>query len=147
MVSGGGDSSGGGAHTAAPAGAHPQRHRGLHGDLLHRELHLSNGGLQVQEDVGLLHVPDLHPHLSDRDDVLDQFLDQARGCASPGNPGSDLPANPLYPARQQSEVSTSCLLHQGMKYVFPLSVISSYEICSLTKIKAKLAELYMIYQM
>ena len=108
---------------------------------------MSGGGVHVQEKVGLLPVPHLRAHLSDRHHVLDQFLDQARGRASPGNPGSDLPANPLYPARQQSEVSTSCLLHQGMKYVFPLSVISSYEICSLTKIKAKLAELYMIYQM
>ena len=77
VVPGGGDSLGGGAHTAAPAGADSQRHRGLHSGLLHRELHLPDGGLQVQEDAGLLHVPDLHPHLSDRDDVLDQFLDQA----------------------------------------------------------------------
>ena len=105
----------GGAHTAPPAGARSQRHGGLHRHLLHRQLHLLDGGVQVQEDAGLLHVPDLHPHLSDRDDVLDQFLDQARGRACPGNTGGDLPADSLHPARQQSEVSTSRLLHQGRK--------------------------------
>ena len=103
----------GGAHTAPPAGARPQRHGGLHRHLLHGQLHLLDGGVQVQEDAGLLHVPDLHPHLSDRDDVLDQFLDQARGRARPCDPGRDLSADPLHPARQQPEVSPSCLLHQG----------------------------------
>ena len=119
VVSGGGDTPGGGANTAPPAGAHTQRHGGLHGHLLHRDLHLSQGRLQVQEDVGLLHVSDLHPHLFDRDDVLDQFLDQTWGCTCPGNPGCDLPADSLHPACQQPEVSTSRLLYQGNKQPHP----------------------------
>ena len=71
------------------------------------------GGVHVQEEVGLLPLPHLRPHLSDRHHVLDQFLDQARGRARPRDPGRDLSADPLHPARQQPEVSPSCLLHQG----------------------------------
>ena len=93
---------------------------------------MPGGGLHVQEKVGLLLVPHLRPHLSDRHHVLDQFLDQARGCPSSGNPGSDLSANPLYPARQQSEVSPSCLLHQGIKYFLYIYV------CSLVKNQGKI---------
>ena len=64
-----------------------------------RELHVSGGGVHVQEEAGLLPVPHLRPHLSDSHHVLDQFLDQARGRACPGNTGGDLPADSLHPAR------------------------------------------------
>ena len=42
-------------------------------------------GHNLMKIVGMIplfqvfHVPHLHPHLSDRDDVLDIFLDQTRG--------------------------------------------------------------------
>ena len=49
----------------------------------------------------------------DNDDV--QLLDQARGGAGPRDAGGDLPPHSLHPARQQSEVSTSRLLHQGLR--------------------------------
>ena len=75
---------------------------------------MSDGGVQVPEEAGLLYVPHVHPDLSDRDDVLDQLLDQAGGCPRPGHAGGDLPPDPLHPARQQSEVSASRVLHQGL---------------------------------
>ena len=74
---------------------------------------MSGGGVHVQAEAGLLPLPHLRPHLPHSHHVLDQFLDQARGCPRPGDPGRDLPADPLHPARQQPEVSTSRLLHQG----------------------------------
>ena len=76
---------------------------------------MSDGRVQVSEKTGLLHVPHLHPNLSDRDDVLDQLLDQAGGGPRPGHAGGHLPPHSLHPARQQSEVSTSRLLHQGLR--------------------------------
>ena len=72
------------------------------------------GGVHVQEEVGLLPLPHLRPHLPDRHHVLDQLLDQARSRVSARDPGRDLSADPLHPARQQSEVSASRVLHQGL---------------------------------
>ena len=79
-----------------------------------RELHVSGGCVHVQEEAGLLPVPHLRPHLSNRDHVLDQLLDQAGGCARPGHAGGHLPPHPLHPACQQSEVSAPCVIHQGI---------------------------------
>ena len=75
---------------------------------------MPDGRVQVSEEAGLLHVPHLHPHLSDRDDVMDQLLDQARGCPRPGHAGGHLSSHSLHPARKQSEVSTSGVIHQGI---------------------------------
>ena len=72
------------------------------------------GCVHVQEEAGLLPVPHLCPHLSDRDHVMDQLLDQARGCPRPGHAGGHLAPHSLHPARKQSEVSTSSVIHQGM---------------------------------
>ena len=55
--------------------------------------------------------------MSDRDDVLDQLLDQAGGCPRPGHAGGDLPPDPLHPARQQPEGAAASLLHQGHRHV------------------------------
>ena len=42
---------GDGDHPPAAAGADPELHGGLHDQLLHRQLHLPRGGLQVQEEA------------------------------------------------------------------------------------------------
>ena len=54
---------------------------------------MSDGGVQVPEEAGLLHVPHVHPHLSDCHDVLDQLLDQTRGSTSPSDTGGDIIAD------------------------------------------------------
>ncbi len=47
--------------------------------------------------------------------VLDLFLDQARGRPRPGHPGRHQPAHPLDAARKQPKVAPAGLIHKGTK--------------------------------
>ena len=49
----------------------------------------------------------------------------ARGRAGTCDPGRHLPAHPLHPARQQSEVPAPCILHQGN-----LNICTNLHVCS-----------------
>ena len=51
-----------------------------------------------------------------------RMRDAARGRTCPRHPGSDVTAHPLHPARQQSEVLATCLIHQG-DYFFMFELI------------------------
>ena len=50
---------GDGDHPPAAAGADPELHGGLHDQLLHRQLHLPRGGLQVQAEARV-GAPDIY---------------------------------------------------------------------------------------
>ena len=74
---------------------------------------MSGGELHVEAAAGLLPVPHVHPHVSDRHHVVDLFLDQAGSGSGQGHSGRHVAAHSLHAARQLAEIIAARLLHQG----------------------------------
>ena len=81
--------------------------------LRFRQLHLRPGGVHVQAAPGLLPLPHVHPHVSDRHHVLDLVLGAAGGGAGPGHAGRHIAAHADHAALELAKGAAARLLYQG----------------------------------
>ena len=97
---------------------------------------MSGSDFQISSPFGLLLISHLHPHLSDRHDVMDFVLDQTRGSSSQGHPGGHLIAHTINTTREQSKIIATGVIHKGDTYIrllfYCFCYLRSYSLSSLT---------------